>query len=33
VLGLHPNTLRFRMKKLGISRPRAAGPGGELNRG
>ena len=22
VLGLHPNTLRFRMKKLGISRPR-----------
>jgi transcriptional regulator with GAF, ATPase, and Fis domain len=24
VLGLHPNTLRSRMKKLGISRPRAA---------
>jgi len=23
VLGLHPNTLRFRMKKLGIARPRA----------
>jgi DNA-binding NtrC family response regulator len=22
-LGLHPNTLRFRMKKLGIARPRA----------
>lgn len=26
VLGLHPNTLRFRMKKLGISRPRLAAP-------
>ncbi len=26
VLGLHPNTLRFRMKKLGIARPRANGP-------
>jgi transcriptional regulator with GAF, ATPase, and Fis domain len=24
VLGLHPNTLRFRMKKLGIARPRFA---------
>jgi DNA-binding NtrC family response regulator len=23
-LGLHPNTLRFRMKKLGIVRPRAS---------
>ena len=23
VLGLHPNTLRFRMKKLGIRRPAA----------
>ena len=22
VLGLHPNTLRFRMKKLGVQRPR-----------
>jgi formate hydrogenlyase transcriptional activator len=22
VLGLHPNTLRYRMKKLGIDRPR-----------
>jgi transcriptional regulator with GAF, ATPase, and Fis domain len=26
VLGLHPNTLRFRMKKLGISRPRLTPP-------
>ena len=26
VLGLHPNTLRFRMKKLGIRRPAAAAP-------
>jgi transcriptional regulator with GAF, ATPase, and Fis domain len=25
-LGLHPNTLRFRMKKLGIVRPSRAGP-------
>src|SRR5262245_909462 len=25
-LGLHPNTLRFRMKKLGIRRPAAAAP-------
>jgi transcriptional regulator with GAF, ATPase, and Fis domain len=26
-LGLHPNTLRFRMKKLGVTRPaKAAGP-------
>ncbi len=25
ILGLHPNTLRSRMKKLGISRPRADG--------
>jgi sugar diacid utilization regulator len=24
VLGLHPNTLRFRMKKLGITRPTLA---------
>jgi transcriptional regulator with GAF, ATPase, and Fis domain len=24
VLGLHPNTLRFRMKKLGVTRPRPA---------
>ena len=23
-LGLHPNTLRFRMRKLGIERPRPA---------
>jgi len=28
VLGLHPNTLRFRMKKLGISRPRLTAPAG-----
>jgi len=28
VLGLHPNTLRFRMKKLGISRPRLAAAAG-----
>jgi DNA-binding NtrC family response regulator len=27
VLGLHPNTLRFRMKKLGITRPRPADTG------
>ena len=26
VLGLHPNTLRFRMKKLGIRRPAAVAP-------
>jgi hypothetical protein len=26
-LGLHPNTLRFRMKKLGIARPRLTPPG------
>jgi transcriptional regulator with GAF, ATPase, and Fis domain len=26
-LALHPNTLRFRMKKLGIHRPAAEGPG------
>jgi len=26
VLGLHPNTLRFRMKKLGIARPRLTPP-------
>jgi len=25
-LGLHPNTLRFRMKKLGIVRSNGAGP-------
>ena len=25
-LDLHPNTLRFRMKKLGIARPRKSGP-------
>jgi transcriptional regulator with GAF, ATPase, and Fis domain len=30
VLGLHPNTLRFRMKKLGISRPRLAVPPGDV---
>jgi transcriptional regulator with GAF, ATPase, and Fis domain len=30
VLGLHPNTLRFRMKKLGIARPRLTAPGGGL---
>jgi transcriptional regulator with GAF, ATPase, and Fis domain len=28
VIGLHPNTLRFRMKKLGIARPRMPGPAG-----
>jgi DNA-binding NtrC family response regulator len=28
VLGLHPNTLRFRMKKLGVSRPRLSDAGG-----
>jgi transcriptional regulator with GAF, ATPase, and Fis domain len=33
VLGLHPNTLRFRMKKLGIARPRPTAPAGELKRG
>jgi sugar diacid utilization regulator len=33
VLGLHPNTLRFRMKKLGITRPRPTASAGELNRG
>jgi transcriptional regulator of acetoin/glycerol metabolism len=26
-LGLHPNTLRNRMKKFGIQRPQAATPG------
>jgi transcriptional regulator with GAF, ATPase, and Fis domain len=26
VLGAHPNTLRFRMKKLGIARPRLTAP-------
>jgi transcriptional regulator with GAF, ATPase, and Fis domain len=33
VLGLHPNTLRFRMKKLGVQRPRAGGmaPVGRLS--
>jgi len=31
-LGLHPNTLRFRMKKLGISRPRLSPPAGGINR-
>ncbi|MCX6551119.1 MAG: hypothetical protein NTY02_08965, partial [Acidobacteria bacterium] len=25
-LDLHPNTVRFRMKKLGITRPRKSGP-------
>jgi transcriptional regulator with GAF, ATPase, and Fis domain len=30
VLGLHPNTLRFRMKKLGISRPRLTPPPGPV---
>jgi DNA-binding NtrC family response regulator len=29
VLGLHPNTLRFRMKKLGISRPRLPARAGD----
>jgi transcriptional regulator with GAF, ATPase, and Fis domain len=29
MLGLHPNTLRFRMKKLGIARPRLAAPAGD----
>jgi transcriptional regulator with GAF, ATPase, and Fis domain len=33
VLGLHPNTLRFRMKKLGITRPRPAAPAGGLKTG
>jgi transcriptional regulator with GAF, ATPase, and Fis domain len=28
VLGLHPNTLRFRMKKLGVSRPRLSAADG-----
>jgi len=33
VLGLHPNTLRFRMKKLGVQRPKAGGmvPVGRLS--
>ncbi len=30
-LGLHPNTLRFRMKKLGIARPKRRA--GSLSRG
>ncbi len=30
VLGLHPNTLRFRMKKLGVSRPRLTPPPGPV---
>ena len=25
-LGIHPNTLRFRMKKLGLRRPSTVGP-------
>jgi transcriptional regulator with GAF, ATPase, and Fis domain len=29
-LGLHPNTVRFRMKKLGIKRPTAARKGGTV---
>ena len=33
VLGLHPNTLRFRMKKLGITRPTPATPAGGLKTG
>jgi transcriptional regulator with GAF, ATPase, and Fis domain len=33
VLGLHPNTLRSRMKKLGVARPRLAWPEGGLRRG
>jgi transcriptional regulator with GAF, ATPase, and Fis domain len=33
VLGLHPNTLRFRMKRLGITRPRAAVAASSLRRG
>jgi transcriptional regulator with GAF, ATPase, and Fis domain len=32
VLGLHPNTMRFRMKKLGITRPRLAAGGGEIRK-
>ena len=32
VLRLHPNTLRFRMKKLGITRPRPAAGGGEIRK-
>ena len=32
VLGLHPNTLRFRMKKLGITRPTLAAGGGEIRK-
>jgi transcriptional regulator with GAF, ATPase, and Fis domain len=31
-LGLHPNTLRFRMKKLGIARPRATPASGPARR-
>jgi formate hydrogenlyase transcriptional activator len=31
-LGLHPNTLRFRMKKLGIERPKALGIVGDFRR-
>jgi len=32
VLGLHPNTLRFRMKKLGIARPRLAARDADLGK-
>jgi len=32
VLGLHPNTLRFRMKKLGIARPRLTSPAGSVRK-
>ena len=32
MLALHPNTLRFRMKKLGITRPVRAGSGNESRR-
>ena len=33
VLGLHPNTLRFRMKKLGVARPRLVAKEADLRRG
>jgi transcriptional regulator with GAF, ATPase, and Fis domain len=33
VLGLHPNTLRFRMKKLGVVRPRLVAKEGDLSKG
>jgi len=31
-LGLHPNTLRARMKKLGIARPAMRGNGGDMGK-